>query len=466
MSSNINPSALVEKLPVSKQISYAIGQLGWSLLINIIGTWLVYFYLPPKEANLPILITDVAILVIFNVIGLVSAVGRLWDAFTDPLIASASDRAKFKWGRRIPFLAAGGFPAALFCILVFVPPSTGISSLNLIWMIGALMFFYLFLTMYVTPFFALIPELGHTANERLNLSTYISVTYFLGIAIAAQAPLIWDALLKEESLGLTKVEAIQYTLGGMCLFASVCMYFPVMAINEKRYCKPVPSDVPMMQALRMTFKNRSFLFFALSDFAYFLSLTILQTGLVYYVTVLLGKEEGMTGQLFVMMGVFSFILYPLVNLLAKKFGKKPLVIVAFLVFFLIFACVFFLGSEEIPAVLQAYLIVIPAGIPLAILGILPNAILADIAELDAIKTGSRREGLFYAGRSFMQKLGQTFGILIFSSLLLLGRDASNPTGVQLTGPAAALFCLLAILLFSRYNEKQTLKEIATHHQMD
>jgi GPH family glycoside/pentoside/hexuronide:cation symporter len=113
----------------------------------------------------------------------------------------------------------------------------------------------------------------------------------------------------------------------------------------------------------------------------------------------------------------------------------------------------------IPKVAQGYIVVLVAAIPMAILGILPNAILADIAELDALKTGSQREGLFYAGRTLMQKMGQTLGILIFSSLLLLGRDTSNPTGIRATGPAAAFFCLVAIYLFSKYKEKETLEEI-------
>ncbi|MCB1192653.1 MAG: MFS transporter [Leptospiraceae bacterium] len=447
-------------------MAYAIGQLGWSILINIIGTWLVYFYLPPKEAGLPILIMDTAIFVIFNVIGLVSAVGRLWDAVTDPYIANKSDMANTRWGRRVPFLAVGALPAAFFCALVFMPPDSSVSTLNLAWMIGALLLFYLFLTIYVTPYFALIPELGHNPTERLNISTYISVTYFLGIAIAAQAPNIWNTLMDEQTLGLSKVAAIQWTLGILCFFALICMYFPVFAINEKKYCESIPSTIPFKESLILTFKNKSFLVFALSDFAYFLSLTILQSGLIYYVTILLSKEDKLSGTLFVVMGVFSFILYPIVNLLAKKVGKKPMVILGLFVFLSVFVFVFFLGFSwmPIPPIVQAYLIVIVAAIPMAILGILPNAILADIAELDGIKTGSKREGLFYAGRTFMQKAGQTIGILIFSSLLLLGRDAADPMGIRLTGPAAAIFCFLAILFFSKYDEKNTLKEIETSKQ--
>jgi GPH family glycoside/pentoside/hexuronide:cation symporter len=453
-------------LPLRKQVAYAIGQLGWSLLINIISTWLVYFYLPPKDAGIPILITDAAILVIFNVIGIVSAVGRLWDAVTDPIIANKSDQANTKWGRRIPFLAIGGFPAAVFCLLVFLPPDSSVSTVNLVWMIAALFLFYLFLTIYVTPFFALIPELGRTAEERLNISTYISVTYFLGIAIASFAPGLWNRLLAEPSFALTKVQAIQITLGIFCLLATICMYFPVFAINEKEYCESEPSNIPFKEALALTFKNKSFLYFSLSDLAYFLSVTILQTGLIYYITILLGQPENMQGELMTVLGIVSFLLYPLVNSVAKRVGKKPLVIVAFSVFLSLFIFVYFLGDGvPLPRLIQSYLIVIVAAIPMAILGILPNAILADIAELDAIKTGSKREGLFYAARTLMSKLGQTIAILIFTSLLLLGRDVSNPLGIRLTGPVAGIFCFLAIVLFLKYNEKGTLEEIEKNRKV-
>jgi glycoside/pentoside/hexuronide:cation symporter, GPH family len=108
-------------LPLSKQVSYAIGQLGWSILINIIGFWQVYMYLPPAEAGFPDLISKVAFLGI-STIGVVSALGRLWDGVTDPIIANMSDRWQSKWGRRVPFLAVGAVPAALFCALIFLPP--------------------------------------------------------------------------------------------------------------------------------------------------------------------------------------------------------------------------------------------------------------------------------------------------------------------------------------------------------
>jgi glycoside/pentoside/hexuronide:cation symporter, GPH family len=469
-------------LPLSKQVAYAIGQLGWSTLINIISFHHVFFYLPPDSEGLPSLIVKVAFWGL-STIGFVAAFGRLWDAITDPLVANKSDQWVSKWGRRIPFLAVGGVPAAFFCAMVFFPPDGAETTGNLIWMTVALVMFYLFLTVYVTPYFALIPELGHTAEERLNLSTFISVTYALGIVVASAVPQFAGIL--QEGFGLSKFQAFQYAIAALCAFSAFCMYFPVFAIDEKKYCESVPSTIPFAESMKMTFKNKDFLFFAFSDLNYFLAVTMLTTGINYYITQLLNEDISLVSQILPVMLVSSFVCYPIVNLLARVMGKKNLVMVGFLFFVGVFLYIFFLGSEYIPlsGKIQAYLLVIVAGVPMAILGILPNAILADIAELDALKTGSRREGLFYAARTLMQKFGQTMAVLIFSSLILMGggikkvetidpvtqkivvdRASSNLIGVQITGPVAAGFCVLAIFLFSRYKERETLAEIEKYYK--
>lgn len=505
-------------LPFRKQMSYAIGQLGWSTLINIIGLHQVYFYLPPApklgQDCFPDLVEKMAFWGL-STIGVVAAVGRLWDAFTDPIIANSSDRFSSRFGRRIPFLFFGGVPAAVFCWLIFVPPHNFISSTNLVWMTGCMLLFYLFLTVYVTPFFALIPELGHTPEERLNLSTYISVTYALGIIVASTEPMIANVLKSnfvfDADLSLQTLVSRQYALGILCVFAAICMYFPVFSIHEKTYCEAEASSVPFREAILLTFKNKNFLYFALSDLCYFLALTILTTGISYYVTVLLELEREFVTQLLTVMLLVSFAFYPVVNWIARKIGKKKTVLFGFYVFLALFLSIYFIGKDELPLppYIQGYLIVAVAAIPIAILGILPNAILADIAELDSLKTGSKREGLFYAGRTFMQKLGQTLAVLVFSTVILLGLDretkknvspsvtgilapsvtepksdseknlkgetkismestickveeveAGGELGVRLTGPLASAFCLLAIFLFGKYKEDETLEEIA------
>lgn len=444
-------------LPFSLQIAYAVGQLGWSLVMGIIANYLIYFYMPPQDAGLPQLIPESALFGFLSIIGLITMGGRLLDAVTDPFIATLSDRSPSRFGRRISFMAFGGLPMVLFMILVFFPPAFLSGRGSIVWLTVTLCCYYIFYTVYVTPYFALIPELGHTPRERLNLSTYISFTFFLGTAISSQAPLFFSFFAQQ---GLSRVSSVRVTFSLLGLLALICLYVPVFFIQEQKYSSSKPSIASMMDSLRLTFKNKNFLPFALSDLIYFLSLTILQSGLIYYVTVLLIQPEAFYSTLFLLMAVGSFLFYPLVNLLGARVGKKSLLQLAFLLFSVTFLLAAFLGLPWIPLspVLQGFFVVVLAFFPLAAFGILPNAILADIAEHDALKTGSHREAVYYGARTFMQKMGQMLAMLIFTSLLLLGRDVGSDLGIRLTGPVAAFFCLCGLSLFRRYNEEQVLQE--------
>src|SRR5574344_1369062 len=106
----------MKKLSTSKMWLFAIGQFGWSLLSGVIGSWLVFFYQPDlttEGAIKTIFIPQGTVIFgIITIIGAITAFGRVFDAFTDPWIASLSDRCKSKNGRRIPFLKWSALPLA------------------------------------------------------------------------------------------------------------------------------------------------------------------------------------------------------------------------------------------------------------------------------------------------------------------------------------------------------------------
>ncbi len=447
-------NAPVESLPFSKQMAYATGQLGWSILVNIVGINLVYFYLPPDTSGLPTLITTATFLVVLNAITLILASGRLLDAFTDPWIAGLSDRSLNPRGRRIPFMAKGAFPAAVFLFLMFVPPVSEQSTVNIVWLAVFQALFYVTLTFYLTPFFALLPELGHTPRERLNLSTWISITFALGLILAGLVPGIASAV--ESAMGLSPLRAFQATIGGLAALAAALMLVPVSTIDEKRYSRGVPSNVPLLDAVKATFANVEFRKFVTADFVYFTGLTIVQTGILFYVTVLLEQEETLASLLLTVLVLGSFLFYPLVNLIAKRTGKKGLMVASFAWMSLVFAAVPTLGNLPLDATAQGYALVLLLSVPLAVLGVLPNAVLADIADADARKTGEAREGMFFASRTLMQKVGQTSGVVVFAMATTLGRDVGDDLGIRLSGVIGFVLCLIASVVFSRYDERATI----------
>ena len=431
---------------------FAIGQLGWSMLSGIISNWLVYFYQPGESLlaqGHQLFITQGAVFLGLTVIGLITASGRIFDAITDPLIASLSDRCKHRWGRRIPFLRFAPIPFGLFTILIFWSPFEGVQLGNNLFLLGAVLCFYVSMTCYCTPYNALIPELGRTQNQRINVSTFLSVTYFFGTAFAYLVPTI--AGIFEPSMG--SVGSFRATIAILACFAVVFMLVPAFTIDEHKYAVTTPSETPTFSSLGKTFKNKQFQTFVCSDILYWIALTMFQTGLPFYITELMGLDDSMTFPLFALMTLVSFCCYPIVNVVAKRIGKKRLVVFAFLFFCLAFGTTSCVGWFGIPSLAWGAIVAVLAAIPMAILGILPQAVVADIAEADAITTGEKREGMFYAARTFAFKLGQSVSMLMFTSISLIG---TGGMGYRLTALVACAFCLLGGLVFMRYKERDVL----------
>ena len=152
------------------------------------------------------------------------------------------------------------------------------------------------------------------------------------------------------------------------------------------------------------------------------------------------------------MTVVSLCLYPVVNRLAPKFGKKRIIIVGFFAY----AAVFLITSICGEGLWWGYLIAVLAGVPMAILGILPQAVVADIAEADARTYGEQRSGMFFAARTFAMKLGQALSLLIFTSVTVI----DSPFRYRMTAIIATVCCIAGAVLFFFYNEKSVMDIIA------
>ena len=443
----------MKKLTTGKIWQFAAGQFGWAMLSGIISNWLVYFYQPDEAAisqgQTVFIPQRLAILGIITVIGGITALGRVFDAFTDPMIASLSDRCTSKNGRRIPFLKWASLPLALATVLVFWSPVNEKSWINAVFLLVMVLAYYLFITAYCTPYNALISELGHTQQERLNISTAISFTFIAGTAVAYLAPAIWGIFVP----ALGRVGAIRLTFTVMAAIAWLCMLVPVFCIREKEYVNTVPVQESAFHSLAATFRNGEFRKFVGSDIFYWIALTMFQTGLPFFVTSLLKLPETMTTLYFVGMTALSVLFYLPVNKLTPKFGKKRMLLFAFVMFSTAFFYTGFMGKIPfLSAAVQGFVLMVFAALPMAIFGILPQAMVADIAESDSVTTGSNREGMFFAARTFAFKLGQSLSMLIFTAVSTIGTGTG--TGYRVAAFGAALFCGIGAVLLVFYNENK------------
>lgn len=444
----------LKSITKGKMWCYALGQLGWSMLSGLIGSWLVYFYQPAKteiDAGMTLFIPQGTVVFgVLTIIGLITAAGRIFDAITDPLIGSLSDNCRSKLGRRIPFLKFSALPLAVVTVLVFCAPVRTVSQINTVWLCVFVTLYYFLITCYCTPYTSLIAELAHTQEEKLQISTCISLTFIVGTAIAYVAPVIWNIFM--SSFGMERINAMRLTFGIISGISIVFLFIPVFTINEKDYVNIVPSKTNMFSSLLKTFKNHDFKIFVIQDLVYWFALTLFQTGLAFFVTQLFKLPEEFATYMFVGLTAVSLLFYPVVNLMARKIGKKACVFVAFMAFCLTFFLTGLAGDFLVvkPEV-QAVIVVVLGAFPMAIFGILPQAMVADIAQCETVETGENRSGMFFAARTFAFKFGQSVAMLTFTSLATLG--------YRLVAITASIFCLIGGFCLLRYNEKRILEKI-------
>lgn len=458
----------MKRLTKKQMRIFAVGQLGWSTLGGIINAWLVTFYLPTTQdiaaGATQFIKPGLIILGILTILGLITAISRVFDAVTDPLIASLSDRSKNKRGRRIPFMQYSAIPFAVVTVLLFCAPVNEISGINVAWVSVFIILFYLFMTMYCTPYNALISEFGKTQEDRMYISTAISLTYFIG-TLLAYTPFLFAGML-QGAVGFNWSYRICFIV--LAVIALFCMLLPTFALKEKDFVETVPSNVNMFKSLAATFKNKDFRTFVGSDIMYWIGLTLFQTGLPFFVKVSMALDGGFVMVFMGAMTVLSACFYPFVSALVRKFGKKKLTICGFLGLALAYFITAMINIIPLPGMIYGIIICVVAAFPMALLGIIPQSIVADVAEAEGVVTGENREGMFFAARTFAMKLGQSIAMLVFTSLAIIGAAqdltsndvTASPLGLMIVAFVAVAFCVLGAVILMFYREKKIMKTIA------
>ena len=91
--------------------------------------------------------------------------GKLWDAITDPIVGSFSDKTRSKYGRRRVYFLIGVIPVFIsFVTMWYSFGITGETAL-FIYHMFAYMFFGTAFTIVMVPYNAILPEMTSDYNE-------------------------------------------------------------------------------------------------------------------------------------------------------------------------------------------------------------------------------------------------------------------------------------------------------------
>jgi glycoside/pentoside/hexuronide:cation symporter, GPH family len=426
----------MERLPIVDKLLYAVASIGNSALFWSQSALLLFFYAPPPEAGLPTRIP-------LALVGILLGIGKFIEVFDDPLIGWWSDRTRGRWGRRIPFLLLGTPVLGLSFWLIWTPPADSESVLNVIWFFVMVEIFFLARTIVEAPYDALQAELVKTSSERVSLGAWKVFFAVIGAVIG----LVFSGTLADAFgfggmgliLGLAAVGALYLMLFG--LWGRGTLTPSTSVVDE-----PVPLFASLLGALR----SRPFLALAASFMLFNLGYQMLVGVLSYYIVVIHGLRLGdlmwFTGGV----TIFIVLALPALTFAAHRFSKRAIYAgsMAALGAYLVFLT---LGAYEpfVPGVdffIQALVLVSLTGLGFAALFLFPGAMVADLIDEDARRTGQGRAAIFYGMFKTLEKVAQAMSVVTLSAILaLLGNSRDQPFGIVAVMPIAGAFVLAGAL---------------------
>ncbi len=441
----------MEQFKGIRRLLYNASTAGWSLLDSVLLTFYVAFLLPPKEKvaeGMIAFISNERFLAIFTVLGAVMIFGRIVDAVADPLVAYWSDRSRSPLGRRRLFLILGAVPLAVSPVLVFYPPVPATSWINGIYLAGVFGLYFFAFTLYVGPYLALIPELGHSERERLGMTTTQGYFSLLGSAIAMiGGPLLIGLYLASRGpVGAYRLTAITLVIPGFVL-ASLAVF----AVDEKRYSSARPSTLPLKESFVQTIRNKAFLIYLLANICLWFLFNIIRSSAIPVAITLVKADEAFAGTMFTLFFAAAAVCFPLIYLLVRRIGLKTVMILglgSFAVLSALFSLTGLIGANP-----RAWVLAVAAlmGFPIAVLLIVPNVILAGLCEADAGRTGQSREAMFFGVQGFFLKLNLGLSTASLALLYsLFGKDIADPLGVRLSPMLGSLVAVAGLLIMTRY----------------
>ena len=395
---------MASSAPIPKRILAAYGAptLGLSF-----GLFFVQFYFL-KFA------TDV-LLVAPALMGWIFAAAKLYDAISNPLIGSASDRTRSRFGRRAPWLI-GALPVLVASFAVLWAPPSGLEGTPLaLWSAAGLVLFYTAFALYAVPHAALGAELSDDSHERTRIfgARQLGMTAgmmgaFVAMHFAMNAP---DRRAAASAVALPAIAA-----------AALLLAIPAVFVRAPR-SEAVRGGASLARALRDVWVNRPARLLLVVQLVEAIGAGSVGVMAPFVTEYWMGRPElvAVLPAAYVVAGIASI---PIWVWLSRLFGKRDTWLVSMTLAALAFAGLFFAGGQVRPTIALLVL----AGIAMGAGGVLGSSILADVIDLDEHATGERKEGIYSAAMAFMLKLGTSFATA--ASGLVLAAAGFAPNAVQ------------------------------------
>ncbi|MBY4128213.1 MFS transporter [Rhodococcus fascians] len=422
--------------------AYVLGDLAFNLAWTTVSTYLLFFY------------TDVA-LISAGIAGTIILGARVLDAFFDPVVGLMLDRTSTRWGRARPFLLFGAPLLAVLSVLAFTTPAGGDDFPTIAWAAATFLLVGLAYSLVNVPYGAAIAMSTRDSGTRMKLAGYKTFGLGVGLVIvstATQPLIVLFGGAPNSRLGFM----LTITLYAVAAWAMLWFFFATA--KERVPLTPVSRNRGhFMTPVKNLLGNRPWIsVFAFSLLA-FARLGVITGGTIYYALYVLESPAAigyilLTFSMSAIAG--SFVTAPVL----ARLGQRRGIIVGLAVSILLTLSLVFLQENLILFLVVFFVANIAGGFGF----VATSALIADTVEWNEYQSGSRDEGLLFAGYSMSTKIGAAIGSgLLAWSLAAISYNPAAVTEATSNGIMwlyiilpAAIGCLQAVAIGTYGLEKR------------
>jgi len=384
-------------------------------------------------------------------VGTIFFVAKLINAVGDPLIGNWSDRTVSRFGRRRPWLWVGGPLVALFGLMAWAPPAALGESALLVWIAVGIIGFYLSYSIFMVPHLALGAEISLEASGRNRIFAWRQVVHVLSSLVAALvgSEMIQQGRDSTESMSLVValVTVLFVFVGVSWLPAERSEFSGRGGANPFRAVRDVVANPHARLLLTVIFID-----------------SIGTGGIAVLTAFVIDHVVGERDMLQALLGAnfaATLLSVPIWLWLARRFEKRRLMLWSMIASGLAFGSILLVGEGDWLLVAVS---AVTSGFAVGCSNTLGYTLKSEIIDCDEYRTGERKEGAYFAGWAFVQKLAA--GIMIATVGITLewagfDKDAAHQsdfvltTMVVLMGGAPLVCYLLGAIAFSRFSLSET-----------
>ncbi|MFH0732770.1 MAG: MFS transporter [Candidatus Omnitrophota bacterium] len=358
-------------------------------------------------------------------VGIIGAIPRLIDAFSDPLIGYSSDNTRTRYGRRRPWILFGAISSGILFALMFQLYKGHTESFYFWYFLIIQCFFVVAFACYSIPWIAMGYEMTPDYHERTRLQGFSNFCAQIAWLVAP-----WFFKIMNDKTMFTDIvhgaRSLAVIVGVFIVTGGI-----LPAIFNKEHFGNLPrpeqkkgySNVikDLFYNLATSFKCLPFVKLIAVTFLIFNGFMLASAFTLYVIVYYVysgdwGKGGTLLGWFGTLSSVCTLCAISLTTWVSTKIGKRKTFLITMSIAIIGYALKWVGYNPSRP-----YLLLVAAPFLAFHLGalftIVPSMV-ADVCDLDELQTGKRREGMFSGIYWWIQKLGQA-GASILSGLLLV-----------------------------------------------